>query len=359
MMFFRLQSVRARMARLGLEQLIVSGRQNLFYLTGMDVNPHDRLNAAVISAHEAKIMCFHLSPLLPEGFAVTVYENSDLAADTLSSLLDIHAGQCVGVDGGMSSRFLLPLEEKLPQVHFRYTDCVEQARCVKDHEEIRLLRQAGFITDRVFDRAFSQLREGMSELEWGDVFSRAFAEERVGYFPGCPMVAFGAGTADPHHIPGNCRLRRGDAVMADTGKQIQGYYSDMTRTAFFGSVTDEQRTVYETVLRANHAAMQRVRPGVTLREVHEAACSVIREAGYGAYYPHRTSHGIGIDYHEEPFDTPSRTVTLQENMCFSIEPGIYLPGRFGVRIEDLVAVTKDGFALLNHAPKGLRVIGNK
>lgn len=352
----RLQAVRKSMEESGLEQLIVAGRQNLFYLTGSDVNPHDRLHAAVIGMKDAKLMCFHLSPCNAAGFEITTYKDSDQAVQVLASLLDAHEGQVIGVDAGLSSRYLLGLQDKLNGTRFRYANCVEQARCIKDEDEIRLLHHASLVTDSVFEHAFSQLKEGMTELEFGDVFSKAFSEMGVGYFPGCPMVAFGPGTAEPHHIPGMYRLRQGDAVMVDTGKQINGYYSDMTRTVFYGSVSQEQRRVYETVLAANLAAMEHVRPGVTLREVHEAACRVIEQAGYGAYYPHRTSHGIGIDYHEEPFDTPQRTVNLKQYMCFSIEPGIYLPGRFGVRIEDLVAVTENGYSLLNHAPKELRVL---
>ncbi len=353
---FRLQAVRRRMEERGIGQLIVAGRQNLFYLTGSDVNPHDRLHAAVISRQEAKFMCFHLSPCTPEGFEITIYGDSDQAVPVLASLLDLTEGQLIGVDAGLSSRYLLGLQEKLGGTCFCYADCVELARCVKDEDEIRLLRQASTITDTVFEHAFSQLREGMTQLEFGDVLSKAFSDAGVGYFPGCPMVAFGSGTAEPHHVPGTYQLRQGDAVLVDTGKQIEGYYSDMTRTVFFGSVNNEQRCVYETVLAANLAAMEQVKPDATLREVHEAACQVIERAGYGAYYPHRTSHGIGIDYHEEPFDTAKRTVCLKQNMCFSIEPGIYLPGRFGVRIEDLVTVTENGYSLLNHAPKELRVL---
>ena len=123
-----------------------------------------------------------------------------------------------------------------------------------------------------------------------------------------------------------------------------------------GKADEEQKKVYETVREAQRRAMEGLRPGMRCRDVDRIARDYIREAGYGAYYPHRTSHGIGIDYHEEPFDTPSRTVTLQENMCFSIEPGIYLPGRFGVRIEDLVLITEDGCRVLNEFPKELTIL---
>ena len=175
----------------------------------------------------------------------------------------------------------------------------------------------------------------MTARELGAVFSDSFRAHGGGRFAGDPMVCFGAGSAEPHHTPGNVALKPGDAVCVDTGKRIDGYYSDMTRTVFFREVSPLQREVYDIVLEANLAALNSVRPGVLMSDIH----------------------GCGIDYHEEPFDVAGRPVVMEPGMCISVEPGIYLPGRFGVRIEDLVVITEDGCSLLNHAPKELTVIG--
>ena len=349
----RLSSVRAHMRKNGLEQLIITQPQAIYYLTGLWCNPMDRLDALVVTEDSCKLLCYVLAVIEPEDCAVTIYSDTGKTVSTLSSLL---ASGVTGVDGYLHSRFLLPLMQLRPDLQLRVSTCVEDARMMKTPEEVQLLRHASEVTDDVFADSFRQLREGMTELDLGAVFSDTFMAHGVGRFAGDPMVCFGAGSAEPHHTPGYAKLKPGDTVSVDTGKRIDGYYSDMTRTVFFRSVNDEQRKIYNIVLEANLAALEAIKPGVLMSDIHEAACKVIRDAGYMDYYPHRTSHGIGIDYHEEPFDIVGRPLPVAENMCFSVEPGIYLPGRFGVRIEDLVVVTKDGYSLLNHAPKELTVI---
>lgn len=349
----RLARVRERMREHGLEQIIITQPQGIYYLTDMWVEPHDRLDALIVTHKACRMLCYNLAVIEPGDCEVSIYSDTGETVSRLSALLEEVP---TGVDGYMHSRFLLPLMALRPDLKCAVSTCVEEARMIKTPDEVQRLRRASEVTDQVFAAAFQRLREGMTELELGAVFSDCFAEAGVGRFHGDPMVCFGPGSAEPHHAPGEARLKPGDAVMVDTGKRIDGYYSDMTRMVFFRSVTEEQRRVYDVVLRANEAAIAAVKPGVPIDRIHQAAVDVIAEAGYGAYYPHRTSHGIGIDYHEEPFDVGGRCLPVQENMCFSIEPGIYLPGRFGVRIEDLVVVTKDGCSLMSHAEKGLVVI---
>lgn len=353
MLMDRLERVRASMRRHGLEQLVVTQPQHIFYLTGLWCNPMDRLDALIVTQSECRMLCYILTVIEPEDCAVTIYRDTGETIPQLSNLLE---DLPTGVDGYLHSRFLLPLMQLRPTLPLQVSNCVEEARMLKTDSEIQLLRRASEITDDVFADALPQLREGMTELELGAVFSDTFMRHGVGRFAGDPMVCFGPGSAEPHHAPGEYALKPGDAVCVDTGKRIGGYYSDMTRTVFFRSCSDEQKKIYNIVLEANMAALDVIRPGIQYGDVHAAACKVIRDAGYMDYYPHGTSHGIGIDYHEEPFYSASRPLVLEEGMCFSVEPGIYLPGRFGVRIEDLVVVTHDGFSLLNHAPKELTII---
>ena len=349
----RLARVRARMAAHGLEQVVVTQPQGIYYLTGQWVEPHDRLDALVVTPDACRMLCYMLAEIRPEGCEVTVYSDTGETIPALSGLL---ADGRTGVDGFLHSRFLLPLMRARPGLELAVSSCVEEARMIKEPDEVQRLRRASAITDSVFAHALGRLREGMTELELGAVFSDGFERCGVGRFHGDPMVCFGEGSAQPHHAPGKAALRAGDAVSVDTGKRIDGYYSDMTRTVFFKRCSEKQREVYETVLEANLAAIAAVRPGVPIGEIDRAARGVIERAGYGAYFPHRTSHGIGIDYHEEPFDVGGRVLPVEENMCFSIEPGIYLPGQFGVRIEDLVCVTKDGCEVLSRHPKTLRIV---
>ena len=349
----RLARVRERMRAHRLDQIIVTQPQAIYYLTGLWCNPMERLDALVITERSCRMLCYVLAVIEPADCEISVYSDTGVTVQRLSGLLESGA---TGVDGFMGSRFLLPLMQLRPDVKLSVSSCVEEARMIKTEDEIRRLLRASEITDEVFGETFAQLREGMTERELCEILSDGFMRRGVGRVSGTPLVSFGKSTVDPHHEPGENRLQKGDTVWIDVGHRIDGYHSDMTRTVFFGSCSKEQRRVYETVLAANEAALAAVRPGALISDIHAAACAVIEEAGYGAYYPHRTSHGIGIDCHEEPFDVAYRALPVEEGMCFSVEPGIYLPESFGMRIEDLVVVTKDGYRLLTHYPKTLTVI---
>ena len=171
------------------------------------------------------------------------------------------------------------------------------------------------------------------------------------------MVGCGATGADPHHSGDATVLKPGDSVIFDIFTPISRYWCDMTRTVFYQSVTEEQRKVYELVRRANEAAEAMIRPGVLLSDLDKAARDIITDGGYGPNFTHRLGHGCGLECHEPPDVSGASHTPLEPGMVFSIEPGIYLPGKFGVRIEDLVLVTEDGCQVLNQYPKDLQVVG--
>ncbi len=170
------------------------------------------------------------------------------------------------------------------------------------------------------------------------------------------MVLSGPKTASPHGNPGNRKIKKGDFVLFDLGVVYQGYCSDITRTVAFGEPTDAQREIYETVRKAEQAAVDSVRPGVKAMEIDKAARNVIEQAGYGSYFTHRVGHGLGISVHEYPSVTGTNELVLEEGMVFTIEPGIYHPGITGVRIEDDVVVTADGVEVLTKFPKELLIL---
>ena len=171
-----------------------------------------------------------------------------------------------------------------------------------------------------------------------------------------PITCFGANGAEPHHDNDDTRLKDGDSVILDVGLLHRRYCSDMTRTLFFGHVDAEQQKVYDACRRANEAGRAAVRPGLPMCEFDRAARRVIEDAGYGKYFIHRTGHGIGLEVHEHPDNSSVSQIIARPGMCFSVEPGIYLPGRFGVRIEDLVCVTEDGCETLNELDHALKVL---
>ena len=176
--------------------------------------------------------------------------------------------------------------------------------------------------------------------------------------PGWCIVAFAEGSADVHHHPGNARLKEGDTILIDMGSPRKGYHSDMTRTFFWKKVSDRQREIYDLVLRANLAGEAAVQPGARCCDVDAAARDLISEPGYGRYFTHRLGHYIGLELHDPGDIIGGNTDPVEPGMAFSCEPGVYLPGEFGVRVEDLVIVKADGTAeILNHDSKELEILG--
>jgi Xaa-Pro aminopeptidase len=223
-----------------------------------------------------------------------------------------------------------------------------QLREIKTADELSLLRCSAEVTDAVYEECLPALREGMTELEMQEVIAQAY--KRRGTRPAFAIVCFGANSALPHHHTGESRLKRGDIVVLDIGCVLDGYASDITRTVAFGDPDPEAFRVYEVVYAAHRAAFEAGRPGVTCESVDRAARAVIEQAGYGENFIHRTGHGIGLSTHEPPYIVEGNTRLLEEGMCFSDEPGVYLPGRFGVRVENIVTVTADGLRYLNADP---------
>jgi len=170
------------------------------------------------------------------------------------------------------------------------------------------------------------------------------------------ICASGPNSASPHHHTGERVIQPGDAVIFDWGGRLNGYHSDVTRTVFIGNPTDEYRKVYDVVRRANQIALDAVRPGATAESIDQAARDLITEAGYGEAFLHRVGHGLGMDLHEEPYLVGGNTTPLEVGMVFSDEPGIYLAGKFGVRIEDSVVVTETGGKRLNEASRELTIM---
>lgn len=228
---------------------------------------------------------------------------------------------------------------------------VELARMVKDPDELRLIREAVDLGARIYDRALQVLRAGTKEVEVAAEMElaarRAGADEMS--FP--TIIASGPRSALPHgrassqSIPGNA------FVVCDFGVILSGYCSDQTRTVWVGNPTDEARRTYEAVLQAQQAAIQAVRPGVTTGEVDAAARKVLKKAGLGKYFTHSTGHGVGLEIHETPRVASGQQEILQPGMVITIEPGVYFPGKWGIRIEDMVAVTAQGCEVLTPTSK--------
>ena len=229
-------------------------------------------------------------------------------------------------------------------------------RAVKTEKELADLREAQRLTEEAFERMLTFLRPGVTEREAAleiEFYMRSHGAESAAFDL---IVITGAKTSMPHGVPGEEVIRPGDFVTMDTGAVINGMHSDMTRTVAVGHASDEMKHVYETVLRAQQNAIAAVHAGVRCRDVDTAARSVIEQAGYGEYFGHSTGHSVGLEIHESPAFSPRSEDIAEENMVITVEPGIYLPGKFGVRIEDMVRVTPNGCQDLTNAKKELIIL---
>ncbi len=345
----RLERVVELMKRDNLPCILVSETESVYYLTGRWISPGERMLALMITAQGAvrlfanKLFMQRETPDLP----LTEYDDTQDAIAVLAAALPEGIGE-VGIDKRWPSHFLIRLMEKRTDLRMRIGSApVDDARMCKDGDELAALRESSRLNERVLEALMKTVRLGDTERALGERYVEIARSMGAAGYSFEPLVCFGAHCAEPHHDSDDTPLREGDAVIFDVGLDLNHAMSDMTRTMFFGEPTDEMKCVYELVRRANLAGKAAVKPGVPLSEIDRAARQVIEQAGYGEYFIHRTGHGIGLEVHEPPDVSASCERTVQPGMVFSIEPGIYLSGKFGVRIEDLVAVTDTGCEVLN------------
>jgi Xaa-Pro dipeptidase len=244
------------------------------------------------------------------------------------------------------------LQAALPDAQL--TDASEQIgylRMVKTPQELDWIRMACHIADRALETGFSKLHTGMTEAELSEILTSEMC--RLGGGQTFPGVLFGERAALPHGYPGDRRLKPGEAILVDMGCTVHGYWSDITRTVFYGEPSQRQREIYDIVLKANRAAFDAVKPGATCESVDKAARKVIEEAGYGDYFIHRLGHGVGLQVHEHPYMVRNNKQRLEPGMVFSDEPGIYIVGEIGIRVEDTVTCTQTGCESLTKFKRNL------
>ena len=352
----RVARVIENMRKAGLDQILVTATPSVYYLCGKWVSPAERLLALYLNSNgDAALYANRLFALEPmDGLELIEYDDTEDPIPMLASR--VKQGK-LGIDKTWHSQFTIRLMEAMPGMTPVVGSApLDDARMCKDAEEIALMREASRLNDEALRRTIAEIHEGMTERELEATYvknGKAVGGDTMS-FP--PITCFGPNGAEPHHDNDGTIIKRGDSVILDVGVLHNRYCSDMTRTVFFGEATDEQKRVYDICRRANEAGRAAVRPGVKLCEFDRAARKVIEDAGYGEYFIHRTGHGIGLEVHEPPDNSATSETIAQPGMCFSVEPGIYLRGSFGVRIEDLVVVTEDGSETLNQLDHDFRII---
>ncbi|RZV98554.1 MAG: M24 family metallopeptidase, partial [Rhodobacteraceae bacterium] len=271
---------------------------------------------------------------------------SETGAETAQSLV---------LDEAMRADHAALVQDALPGAARSFTEAtVGRLRMTKVAEEFTRLKDNARIADRAMQAAWAAMRPGMTETEVADVVAESFAA--AGAAPLFRIIGTGGNGAYPHHHTGRTKLAMGDAVVMDIGAGKDGFSSDITRMAVIGAPPEGYAEIHAIVERAVQAAMAAARPGAKAHEVDDAARGVITEAGYGDYFVHRTGHGMGVEVHEPPWITATSQTPLEVGMVFSIEPGVYLPDRFGLRLEDIVMLRADGPEILSDLPRDVRVI---
>ncbi len=353
----RIERVIANMRAENLSQIIVSAPESVYYLTGTLVAPGERMLALLLRTDGTITLFANRLFALTGTTSVPLVEFDD-TEDPIEMLQKQVLPGAIGIDKFWPSQFTIRLMNARKDIQPVLGSApVDLARMMKDDEELALMRKASKLNDEITRRTIEGLYEGMTELEACQLYLNNAKELGADGPSFEPLICFGPNCAEPHHVSDNTRLKIGDSVIVDVGALYRHYASDMTRTVFWKSATDEQKKVHEIVTRANAAGRAAVRPGVPMCEFDKAARSVIEEAGYGKYFIHRTGHGIGLNVHEPPDNSSTNQTIAQPGMTFSVEPGIYLPGQFGVRVEDLVAVTQDGCETLNALTHEMKIIG--
>lgn len=353
----RLDNLRRALAERGVVGAVLAPSNNMRYVSGWAEPGGERFIGLFVPASGEPV---YVVPAMneaqvranPAGYGdVRPWDDGAGWADTAGGVLSTgnwSAGP-IAVDDEMDAVHLLGMQALASGARWVPAGPIMAGlREVKSPDELALMDRSGAIADEVYTEVVGKLAEGMSELDVCTLVDSGFRKRNA--VTAFSLICFGANTALPHHLSDGTRLRHGDVVIMDIGCHYRGYASDITRTVAFGTPDPLASEVYRIVREAHSAALAAARPGTPCEEVDAAARRVIGNAGYGDRFLHRTGHGIGLSVHEDPYIVRGNTKQLQPGMCFTDEPGIYLDGRFGVRIENSVTVTENGSRYLNQTP---------
>ncbi len=355
----RMETVRKVLERANADFAIITPSPAYQYLTGTHYVMKERLVALVIprkSNVQIIAPSFEVSDQKRHTWIddfIPWSEDEDpyqILADTLGKKNDGHS---VMFDGSLPLGVFWSIETAVGR--FQSTSSIsktlEEMRLVKSDEEIELMKRAGKVIDAVFSEVFSKMQIGMTESEVSQLVNSTITRHNA--VPTFAVVLFGENSALPHADSGNRELRKGDQILMDCGCSLGGYNTDMTRNAVVGEPSDEHELVHSLLIRAQESAIEKLKPGLACGAADGIARKVIEEAGYGEYFTHRLGHGIGLQIHEPPYLVRGNSLELRAGMTHSVEPGIYMEGKFGVRMEDLVCIRDDGAELLTFASKEL------
>ncbi|WP_080874936.1 aminopeptidase P family protein [Oceanobacillus timonensis] len=347
------------------DSCFISSKANVYYLSGYYTDPHERVIGIILIDGIDPIF---LLPKMEEEDArnagwehliVSYYDHED-PWQTLQAYLkkqEKNPSVLAVEKDHLTIRRFNQLQEIFPNAtYIDATDTIQNLRLIKSKKEHEYLRTAAELADLGIKTGVEALKEGVSELEVVATIEHTLKKQGIREMSFQTMALFGAKTASPHGNPDKTALEQNSLVLFDLGVIYQGYCSDITRTVAFGDINEEQKHIYNTVLQANEKAIEASKTGTAVGELDKIARNYITEQGYGEYFTHRLGHGLGIETHEFPSMHSENTLPIEPGMCFTIEPGIYVPNVGGVRIEDMLFTTNYMPLELTKYPKTLQVI---
>ncbi len=361
----RIKNVQTWMKQNDIQLCFLTSSENIFYLSGFYSDPHERLLAMAIFQEEEP---FLICPGMEKGeakksgwhYEIIGYSDIDQPREFIQKAVNKRISGIAKVaieKEHLNVERYEQLSALFPKAAFLSAEeKLRTLRMIKDAKELKTIEEACALADYAVEVGVNEVKEGKTELEILSAIEFALKKKGVTEMSFATMVLTGANAASPHGTPGLTKIQKGDFVLFDLGVVVDRYCSDITRTVAFGEISEKQNEIYNTVLKAQLAAIEASKPEKTAAEVDLAARLIISEAGYGEFFPHRLGHGLGISVHEYPSMTETNELKLKEGMVFTIEPGIYVPEIAGVRIEDDVYITETGVKVLTNYPKELQII---
>lgn len=361
----RLQNLYEGMEQKNVDSIFITSKANVFYYSNYYTDPHERLIGIYVTKQQDPLLivpAMEVHDAKEAGWSKDIigYNDDEDVWELIHSYIQNQGDtpksialeeEHISLERYEAIRRILPSTEI---VHGQ--ELLAQIRVRKSAQEYTLLKKAAQLADFGIETGMNAIAEGVTEMEILATIEYALKKQGVQEMSFSTTVLSGTKTASPHGTPGNKTIEKGDFVLFDLGVVYEGYCSDITRTFVFDSVSEKQKEIYETVLQAEEAAIQASKIGIEVGKIDQVARNVITEAGYGEYFTHRIGHGLGIEVHEYPSMHANNTLQLDEGMCYTIEPGIYMPHIGGVRIEDMIYITKNGAESLTKFPKHLQVI---
>lgn len=345
------------------DAMLIAPSEDLEFLLGFSPHMDERFQGLFLTKDKEM---FYIVPQLNreemqgvlEGKEVYDWGDGEGFLDTVVSALEKFGlkNKTIGVNGATSATSILDINNRINVNFVNGRPILEELRIIKSDEELENLRKAAAIADKVYEEILGYIRPGLQEKDIKEKIQELFIKNGADGNAFNPIVASGPNSSKPHYNQYSRYIQEKDVIILDFGCKYKGLCSDMSRTVFVGGVTEEERKIYDIVYKAQDEGEKAVREGVTAESVDVVSRNIIKDAGYGQYFLNRLGHGIGFSVHEAPDIKGGNKRILEKGMAFSIEPGIYLPGKFGVRIENIMVIGKNGPEAINKANKGIVVV---